>query len=167
MEDPWFEVGKVEVFSALSLWKNEIEEEEETKPGVEWEPAYYEEGPGFSEEGQSEDDKVDEPWCYLSWVTESKGFVGEVAWQENCRSGADQSLVSVPIPFWGAHAMKSAMIPNMVDLVLSACSCGTAYHSSAVAVYSRRKERRVRKSLYCVQIVPDHESRVQSVNIDV
>lgn len=47
------------MFGALCLWENEVEEEEQAEPGVEWHPAYDEEGPGLSEEGQSEHDEVD------------------------------------------------------------------------------------------------------------
>lgn len=51
VNDPGLEIGEVEVFCALSLWEDEVEEEEEAEPGVEWEPAYDEEGPRFSEQG--------------------------------------------------------------------------------------------------------------------
>lgn len=59
VDDEGLEVGEVEVFGALGLREDEVEEEEEAEPGVEGHPAYDEEGPGFSEEGQGEDDEVD------------------------------------------------------------------------------------------------------------
>lgn len=63
-----FEVGKIKMFSALSLRENEVKEEKEAEPRVEWHPTYNEESPRLSEEGQSEHDEVDQPWCCLGWI---------------------------------------------------------------------------------------------------
>ena len=49
VNDEWLEVGQVEVFRTLRLWKYEVEEEEEAEPRVEGQPAYDEHGPGLSQ----------------------------------------------------------------------------------------------------------------------
>lgn len=72
MNDEWFEVGQVEVLRTLGLWEDKVEKEEEAEPGVERHPAYYEESPGFSQEGQGKHDEVDQPWCRLGWVTQAE-----------------------------------------------------------------------------------------------
>ena len=83
VEDERLEIGEVQEFCTLSLWEDEVEEEEEAEPGVEGHPAYDEEGPGFNEECQGQDDEVDQPWCCLCWVAEAEGFIGEVAWEDD------------------------------------------------------------------------------------
>jgi len=72
VDDERLEVGQVEVFGALCLWEDEVEEEEEAQPRVKGHPAYDEQSPGLSQEGKSEHDEVDEPWCRLGRVTEAE-----------------------------------------------------------------------------------------------
>ncbi len=59
VNDIRLQVVQVEKLRSLCLGQDEVQEEEEAKPGVERDPADDEERPGFEEEGKREDGEID------------------------------------------------------------------------------------------------------------
>lgn len=56
------DVCLVEDASALGLWKDEVEEEAQSDPGVEWNPNENEAGPGLKEQCAGQYNPVHQPW---------------------------------------------------------------------------------------------------------
>ena len=61
--DVGLDVVVVDELGPLGLREDEVGETEKADPGIEWEPADDEDGPGLNEEKEVEDDPVDQPWC--------------------------------------------------------------------------------------------------------
>lgn len=90
LDNERLDIAQIEDLRALGLRKNEVEEEGESDPRIEWHPPDDEEGPGFDEKGQGQDGEVDEPGCRLGRVGGSQGLVGEVCGEEDGEDGAEE-----------------------------------------------------------------------------
>lgn len=66
-DDEGGDVRDVEELRTLCLGDDEPKEETQTDPAVEGEPADYEDGPGFEEEGEREEDEVDLGFVSVSY----------------------------------------------------------------------------------------------------
>lgn len=73
----------------MRAWKDEIEVDEESKPGVERYPGEDEVEGVFNDVYEREGDEVHEPWCEDGWVRGLQGFVGHEDREENCESDGD------------------------------------------------------------------------------